>query len=93
MSPAEDLRTHVGTVRGGLPADAERVDIAFIIDEPGAGRVRIHVARVEVDPANLGVARADRDLEVVASFWMTTDHFVSTFGRVAGDIERKRRDR
>jgi hypothetical protein len=84
---SSDLRTNLGTVRGGLPGAPERADIAFIVDEASAGRVRVHAARVVLDPADVDRPRAERELEVVASFWMRREYFVSTFGRVVADIE------
>ncbi|HEX7132504.1 MAG TPA: hypothetical protein VF228_08010 [Iamia sp.] len=86
----DDLRTHLGVLPGGLPVDVERADVAIIIGEPDGTGVRVHALRVVVDPVNAEARKEDRELELVASFWMRTDYFVSTFGRVAADIRRRR---
>lgn len=81
-----DLHTNLGVIRGGLP-DPERSDVALIVDRQEEGRVLVHAARVVVDPAAVAGPRSERELEVVASFWMRREYFVSTFGRVAAEIE------
>jgi hypothetical protein len=85
----QDLLTHLGVVRGGLPSEPERADVAFILDEAPAGRVCVHAVRVEVDPAALGSPKGERALEVVGSFWMRREYFIATFGRVVADLERR----